>query len=301
VIARLLLLLLLLCACAGEKNPLGQSEPIRVRNAVFKEGALPIGKGPEVTFVETQSLVLTQGQAAKNLAGRARPDARSIGLRVADLGSGYWVLVLGGPDPSAGGELTFSAQLDVGTGLPAGAHDLELVAFDDAGTPGPVRALKVCIVPEIPDNLAACDPSIAPPAAVLTLSWDAPVDLDLQLVTPEGKLVDGKHPSTVVPGDAGILKKDLDGAGKLDRDATCSAPIKRETIVWQQAPAPGTYFVYANLFDACGQPNVRFSLDFYQPEGSQLVNRLSRKGELLAIDANGGGKTGLYLTDLNFE
>lgn len=301
MIPRLLLFMLFLVACAGEKNPVGASEPIRVRNAVFKDGALPTGKGPDVTFVETQSLVLFQGQAGKNLAGRARPDARSIGLRIADLGTGYWVMVLGGPDPSAGGELTFSAQIDVGLGLPAGKHEIELVAFDGAGIPGPARALQICIVPEVPDNLASCDPSIAPPAAVLTLSWDANVDLDLQLVTPEGKIVDGKHPSTALPGDAGILKKDLDAAGKLDRDATCSAPIKRESIVWQQAPAPGTYFVYANLFDACGAPNVRFTLEFLQPEGSQLVTRLSTHGELLAIDANGGAKTGLYLTDLNFE
>jgi hypothetical protein len=301
VIARLLLAILLLVACAGEKNPVGISEPIRVRNAAFKEGSLPIGNGPEVTFVETQSLVLFPGQTGKNLSGRASTNAQSIALRIADLGSGYWVLVLGGPDPSAGAELTFSAQLDVGVGLPPGKHAIELVAFDGAGQPGPVRAIDVCIASDVPDNLAPCDPSIAPPAAVLTLSWDANVDLDLQLLTPEGKLVDGKHPSTVIPGDAGILKKDLDAAGKLDRDATCNAPIKRESIVWQQPPAPGTYFVYANLFDACGAPNVRFTLEFLQPEGSQLVTRLSKQGELLAIDANGGSKTGLYLTDLNFE
>jgi hypothetical protein len=294
-------LLFLLVACAGEKNPSGLEEPLRVRGASFKDGALPSGaSAAKVTFLETANLVLAQGQAGKGLSGRTS-GASSVGLRFADLGSGYWVVVLGGPDPATKGELTFSTQLDVGTQLPPGSHDLQLVAFDGAGIPGEIRTLKVCVATPWPDNLNACDDSLPPPAAVLTLAWDANVDLDLQLLTPDGKLVDGKHPSTALPGDAGITKDDLAKSGRLDHDATCSTPMHRESIVWQTAPAPGTHLVYANLFDACGQGGVSFEATLLLNDGGKLVPKLSQRGQLLAIDANGGAKTGLYLTDLTFE
>ena len=51
-----------------------------------------------------------------------------------------------------------------------------------------------------------------PPAAVLSLSWDAPVDLDLQVVTPSGVVISPKKPAT---GAGGTTK----GDGALDRDS----------------------------------------------------------------------------------
>ena len=290
---------LLLASCDGTPNESGFDQPLRVRSAVLVEGALPAGSGAAaVTVIETLNNVVFPGQAGKRISGRTSKGATTVAMRFKELGTGYYRILTENPDPSAGGELTWNATLDFARELPAGMHTLQFVALDAAGQPGAQRDVPVCIASSVPDNLNACDPAIAPPAAVLSLTWDTNADVDLQILTPEGKLVDGKHPST---------NKDAlndPRTGRLDRDSNpyCAIDgLRRESIVWQGAPQPGTYLAYANLFDACTQPAVRFTVKLYLAEGGRLIEKLSQSGQLLAGDANGGSKVGLYLTDLNFE
>lgn len=296
---RALCTLLFLASCNGRENESGLDEPFRVRSGAFVEGALPSSTGgAEITVIETLNNVIFPGQAGKRISGRTTKGATTVAMRFKELGTGFYRIVTENPDPSAGGELTWNATLDFARELPAGMHTLQFVAFDAAGQPGAQREVPVCLASIIPDNLNACDPKIAPPTAVVSLAWDANVDLDLQVVTPDGKLVDAKRPST---------NKDAlsdPRTGRLDRDSNpyCAVDgLRRESIVWQGAPQPGTYLVYANLFDACAQPSVRFTVTLHLAEGGRLVEKLSQSGQLLAGDANGGSRVGLYLTDLNFE
>ena len=163
----------------------------------------------------------------------------------------------------------------------------------------------MCVDGTVPDNYNACNVTLAPPAAVLSLAWDTPVDLDLELQTPSGVLVSPKHPSTNVGTDAGAGPGPGDGVLDRDSDSNCTPDhVNREDIVWKTAPATGTYLVYADLFSACGQPSVRFTATLYvaQPTdgGSALVQALQTSGELLAVDANGGAGLGLYLASFSF-
>src|SRR4051794_3525581 len=97
-----------LFACSGEPNETGLYEPLRLRPATFESGGLPSGApGPRVTAFETASTVVRPGQVAKGLSGRASPDAVAVAIRFTDLGSGYWVLPVDGPDPQNNGELTW--------------------------------------------------------------------------------------------------------------------------------------------------------------------------------------------------
>jgi hypothetical protein len=284
---RALVALMLLCACDGTRNESGFDQPFRVRGAQFVEGSLPTGGGgASVTVVETLNNVVFVSQANKRIGGRTTKGATGVGMRFADLGTGFYRIVTENPDPAAGGEQTWSASLDFASQLPAGLHALQLVAFDAAGQPGAIRDVPLCIASAVPDNLAACDPKIAPPVAVITLTWDTNVDLDLQVVAPDGKTVDPKHP------------KMTNAIFERDSNPNCSIDgLRRESIVWQGAPQPGTYLIYANLFDACGQQSVRFNASVY----SNNVEQFSQAGQLLAADANGGSKTGLYLTNVTFE
>ena len=165
----------------------------------------------------------------------------------------------------------------------------------------------MCVASRIPDNLHACDPRKAPPAAVISLQWDADVDLDLILQLPDGTLVGGKHPTSADPVDGSVPASALSGAGvaTLDRDANRGCAIDGqdlEDIVIQKDPPSGTYAVWVNLFDACAAPAVRFRVSLWLARGdadggTTQVEQPLASGELLRSDANGGAGPGLFVSD----
>jgi hypothetical protein len=300
-------------SCDGA--PTGIGEPIYVYGAQFIPGPLPglpqtdggldAGVNPQVTSVSTPSIGLRPGEAGRSMTGDVTPDATSIAVRFQDAGTGYWVFSPGPPDTNALPDLGWSLTFDTGYDLPTGQQNLAFAALDATGAAGTQYLLPMCVGSILPDNYNACFPSDKPPVAVLSLSWDEPVDLDLQLQTPSGVLVDIEHPTTSASADGGVGS----GVGVLDMDsdANCSPDhVNREDIVWQTGtPEPGTYLVYANLFSSCGQPAVRFTASLYVSAptgdaGTSLVEVLSVPGELLAVDETGGAGLGLYLTSFTF-
>ena len=307
--------------CSGEASPLSLGEPLVVHGAVFKEGALPGDppladdadagalEGSRITVVDSVNNVIRAGQSGKSLSGRATDDTLSIGARFGDLGTGYWIVPTGAPDPTAPGELTWAFTYDGARDAPPGLHPLLLAAIDEQGRAGVETRLDTCITRPIPDNLNACDPTIAPPFAVLSLAWDADVDLDLVVTAPDGRVIDPKHPSTAAGADGGTITPNPAKDGILDRDSNAGCvtdSARRESLVWQGQPALGTYLVRANLFAACGQPAVRFTvtLSFAEATGAgtwTLTDKLSKSGELLASDENGGAASGLFITDFSIR
>lgn len=309
------LLALVLTACTGEVSPLGVGEPIRVHDATLRSDDLPGGvdaEGLRVTAIESTGGVWARGQLERSLSGRVSAETFAVGLRLVDLGSGWWTMPAGAPDPAFAGERIWNVTLDVGGGLPPGVHTLRLVALDEAGVGGAWSDLSVCVVdPRVPDNLNACDPSIAPPDAVIVLSWDEDADLDLIVVTPEGKTVDARHPTTALLPESGVLPPELArdrSVGRLDGDSLAECrPDGRssESLTWQEpTTVPGLYHVYANLYDACAHPSARFTVTTYrreQVEGGQfrLAQSEQRTGVLLAASANGGAGQPLYVTSVS--
>jgi hypothetical protein len=307
--------------CDGQTSPSGLGEPIVVRAGAFQEGDLPgsppLGdvevdagakpEGPHVTVLDSANRVLIPGQSGKQLGGRVTDDASSVGLRFGDLGTGFWVVPLGAPDPQNPGELGWSLVYDVGHDVPPGLHPLRVAAIDDSGGAGTQKELVVCVTSAVPDNLNACDTTISPPFAVLSLGWDADVDLDLVLVTPEGKIVDPKHPSTSLAVDGGVAPGPSDGALDRDSDANCVIDgVRRENVVWQKKPRAGDYLVYARLCSACSLSAARFtaSLWFAEPTGPKTwaqVERVHVSGEVRADEARGDQGLGDYVTDFSIH
>jgi hypothetical protein len=97
-------------------------------------------------------------------------------------------------------------------------------------------------------------------------------------------------------------------AGVLDVDAQAGCRAvgpRRESLVWQKPPIPGTYLLYANLSDACGAGAAHFALSVHTPEAtgektSRLVERQRTDGILLSAQANGGAALGLYVGAVTF-
>ncbi len=295
-----------LTSCSSQPSLSGLGEPLFVYGATFIEGPLPgsppvdggVPSSPDVTAINIANEIVHLGQAGVPLSGDVTDDATAVAVRFPDAGTGYWLFVPGAPDGTSPGDLTWSMTTDIGYTAPLGVHPLRFAAVNAAGVAGTQSDLPLCVDSLLPDNLNACAPSLAPPAAVLSLAWDTPVDLDLELVTPAGVVVSPTHPSTSATNTPGPNDGVLDG----DSAANCVPDyVNREDIVWQHTPAAGQYLAYANLFSACGQSSVRFTLTLYvaEPTGvgaeTALQQKLTQSGELLAVQASGGVGLGLYV------
>lgn len=301
--------------CSSESLSEGLDEPIRIQGAQFMRGALPgsapsdEAEAPHPTSLASQGRTVVQGSSGISIVGRATPDAESIAVALrGGGGSGYWVQPVGTPEPQFNDEPTFGFSVAFGRDI-AGMQRLRVAAIDKHGESGTQSELEICVVPRVPDNLNACVPTIAPPELVISLSWDRAVDLDLVVVTPSGKQVSPKDPSTVSLDDEGNpVPGEAVGVFDLDANASCRGDGRRlENLVFQERPEPGRYLIYANLFDACGEDSVRFSTALYEKAGGDAddtysVSRsLETHGVLSSAQANAGAKLGTFVTQFQVK
>lgn len=308
-------IVLCVCAlsCSGEPQRSGLDEPFVVRNGALQQGELP-GVAPDdagaegplrITSLETSNRVIATAQGGKVFLGRTTPDAYAVGLRMTDVGSGWWMVPVGAGDPSYGGELTWQLTADFGGSVAPGIHRLRFAAIDGNGRGGPQRDVSVCVLPEVPDNLHACDATLAPPDTVITLAWDADVDLDLAVTTPDGKTVDARHPTSAAVDGSSVPTARLNdpSTGTLDRNSNAACVIdriRRESVVWQGAPSPGVYRAYVNLFDACGRAGVRYRVSVWRRGANNAQTEvLRRDGALTSLAANGGATRGTFVAEVD--
>jgi hypothetical protein len=307
--------------CWEGNSQVGNDEPFRIQNAQFVEGRLlgqpiedagpnpapPSGSGPpSTTSPRTTQLAFFPGQASASFSGDATTNTAAIGLSLDGVGSGYWVIPIGGPDPATG-RLTWAASADFGRTLPIGRRNLRVVAIDKRGRGGEQAVVSLCIKGLVPDNLQSCSPKREPPQAVISLSWDVNADLDLQVIGPDGRVLEPKRPTTEKLMDGGLA---VTAPASFDHDSNANCVIdgfRVENLVWQTERPAGRYQIYANLFDACKQASVRFDVGVFESEDgadggpSRLQQKLTARGELLDISANGGSQRGLFVTEYVFH
>ena len=313
-------------ACGGEPITKQFQEPLRAQSAEFVEGALP--GLPPLTAEEQGQMVppttpyvsdfnlatstIMVGSSAFQITGSVTTNASGVGVRFEDIGSGYWVRPATTLSPT--GDFAFGIDANISSEAPPGKHRLLLAAIGPDGSSGNQRDIVLCLAPQIPDKLSgvgatvpgnACDPKREPPALVVSLAWDAAVDLDLKVITPTGKLVDPKHPNTADPVD-GQVDLTAPGVGVMDRDSNGDCRLdnrNRENLVFETPPAPGHYLIYADLYSACGKGSVRFDASIVSgvagaEEGTfKQVTTFEQGGVLGAAQADGGSKLGLFVTE----
>jgi hypothetical protein len=204
----------------------------------------------------------------------------------------------------------WNASADFGRDIPTGNHLLRAVAIDKHGKAGPQATSRICIRGLVNDNLQSCSASHHPPEAVITLNWDVNSDVDLQVVDPNGFVYEPKRPSSRKEADGGA---EIPLPAKFDHDSNAACVVdgfRVENLAWTvDQPGPvGRYRLFANLFDACKQPSVRFAVSVFQAEGptedggvQHLEQKFTAKGELLDFQANGGAQRGLFITEFVFR
>ncbi len=301
----------------------GVGEPIVINGAQFISGSLP-GSAPDesttptgddggseggaskvpplsVTSVGFLNALVLPGFAGKSFNGRVTSDSAAIGIALQGLGTGYWVVPIQATDPDYPGQSDFSFSANFSADDPPGRRQLLTVAIDGNGNAGQQVGTYMCFQSRIPDNLHACNPKAKVPQAVFTLMWDANFDLDLHVIFPDGRDVNPKNPVQIVPDSGAPPRSDP----SIDRDslrACVPDGLRQEDLVFQNAPPKGTYLLYADPFDSCGQESVRFNMIISEPasDGS-LKTTYTRSGELLQNDVTGGASTGLFVAQKTFE
>jgi hypothetical protein len=289
-------LFLAACGEAAEHAPSGLEEPfvasyvpVRETRAVaaqFFQGELPKGssEGPTTSITNRQSAVFP-GTSGKRIGGNSGITATSVAMKFKDLGTGFWVVPTTIPDADLKGTILWDAQLSFSRNLPAGRLTLQVVSSDPDGHFGEPTEIPLVVQPTIPQ---------AP--VVASLTWDTNADLDLQIMTPDGRTLDPKHPATTSKVDGGYPP----GTGVLDRDSNAGCVldgIRRENVVWNDYPPPGIYLAKVDMFSACGEAVANFAFQIYvqgQPYGEAVV------GRLLSIHADNGGP-GLAITNFQFQ
>jgi hypothetical protein len=294
--------LVLAAGCDSIDDPSGLDEPFVVQASDLKQGDLPEGvDGPKILAFASTPTVIRPGARAVPFGGNATDTAYSVGVRFAELGSGYWIRPAGSLDPIVTGERTWQMPLDANPELEPGNYKLEIVAFDEKGKPGPKSLLPVCVSSLLPDNLNACNPKAAPPLVIASLTWDADADLDLSVIAPDGTQF-GRSKRSLSVGGKVVARLDADGT------VGCVADGRRmENFSWADVPPQvGSWSVYANLYDACGKAAVTYTLTLYQRvtngDGTFALQPIKTiEGDFVRQQANGGGGSAVFVTSVEFS
>ena len=132
--------------------------------------------------------------------------------------------------------------------------------------------------------------------------------VSVELAGPNGEIVDARRPTGA--GSGPVTAEDLANPEfpRFSRNALAncvSDGFLREDVVFQEDPSEGSWDVFVNLFDSCGQPAVTYVVEIYHRvdhgDGTyslELTDEYS--GQLLDLHANGGTELGTYLTTLTF-
>jgi len=292
-------------ACTGDANLDHEyAEPLVVHDASFHDGELESAESAEefrVTAVESPSGLAVERGIDRSLPGRVHESAYAVAVRFTGLGSGFWVVPVADLSPLFPGEREFEFNYDISYGVPPGIHTLEIRGVDREGRGGAPFALDLCVLDDDrPDDINPCDPSVEPPDTVIALTWDRNVDLDLSTEDPNDALIGWKRPQSPA------ATEDMNGA-RLSRDSNAACVIdgrNSESIVWPTTPFSGTYSVYVDLFDACGQPSVLFSVVLYRKvthdDGTFGLEEDARsQGSLIDLQASGGAGPALFITEFD--
>jgi hypothetical protein len=228
-----------------------------------------------------------------------------VGARLEGLGTGYWLVPTGAPDPTQPGTSTFGLTTSFDPNIPGGLRNLLIVAIGASGQAGYQTPTQLCIAPRIPDNGHSCDPTKPVPNAVLSLRWDTNFDLDLHVQGPHGANFSPEQPygGPVDAGAHGIPA----GLPQIDRDSLANCipdGLNQEDLVFYEPPPSGTYTVSVDPFQSCGQPSVQFEFTLYRSTGKcpdcSLAATTSIGGELLASQVNGGVLVPLKIAQVSF-
>jgi len=264
-------LLALLTGCQGVQPSSGMDQVMRVRGAQLATGRLGTAKGNAPVVVTAPTSAKSQvfpGQQDVVLSGSVGPEddtgplasAVAIGIEGQD---SYWILPAPDQDSASPYLMNFRAALTFSPDLDPNQFPLD----DNTGTPKLtvlLRAISHGVLGDVRSyDYHLLSAGVPDGELVVSLSWNAPVDLDLHVLAP---LPDGsgttevwaKNPSALpaqgtagAPVDAG--SREAGGYLDLDSNSACQLDNRDlENVVWTGSPPSGHYIARVDAFSLCG-------------------------------------------------
>lgn len=157
---------------------------------------------------------------------------------------------------------------------PATSFDLQIAAVS-GGTVGPYNTTPVALL-----DVGTGDVQVS-------VSWDAPSDVDLHVVDPSGEEIYYGNSSSA---SGGALDLDANAACNID-----SPPVNQENITWETAPA-GDYIVRLDYWDSCGVPETNYIV-VVRVEGQRTR---TFRGTFTGPGDHGGAGDGRLITEFTF-
>lgn len=248
---------LLLAPTSCEESPslpgMGLGQQVRVRGAQLQRGGLPEpAGGPAVTQVLMPQGVVRRGEGTVQLGGRLGPAGVSVLVHaVGD--PDHWQVAPAGFDFVVSDELLFGTELEFSHAIAADTVQVQLQAVDRQGRAGPIASREFEMRDQVPPSML-----------LVSLAWDAPVDLDLHVELPTGVVVGAKNINTYEPIPGMVSPPDgatLGGYHDFDSNQQCMLDLRnRENVVWEITPPPGRYRVFVELFSACDAAAVNLEV-----------------------------------------
>jgi hypothetical protein len=268
-----------LTGCQGVQPSSGLDQVMRVQGAQLATGRIATARGNapvQVTAPTSAKSQVFPGQQDVLLTGSVGPEDESGPLASAvaigiDGQDSYWILPASERDSATSYLMNFRATLTFSPDLDPNQFPID----DNTGTPKLTLLLRA-IAQGVMGEARAYDYHLLSAGApdgvlVFSLSWNAPVDLDLHVVAP---LPDGsgetevwaKNPSALpaqgtagAPMDAGARE----AGGYLDLDSNASCQLDNrvlENVVWTGAPPSGHYIARVDAFSLCGEKSAQWHM-----------------------------------------
>ena len=247
-------------------SPSGLSSIIRVEGGQAMRGSIaePADGSPAEAKLFPKNRTIFPGVANKFIKGTVGPDTNAVAVGVAG-DRAYWLVPALSPDPTDPHSFAFTAGLSVSPSL-AQSPLLVLNADGTSTLPLSVRAVdpagnfgKATVYALIMDAQSVTG------ALVVSLDWDAPVDLDLHV------LVQTENDTYVEVWSKARSANPAIGDGNLDFDSNSNCQIdgrNLEDVVWTGTPPTGHYIVRVGLASLCGQTSAAWHAIAYSPDGT---------------------------------
>lgn len=232
--------LLLLAACesgtgseAGERAAIGDLIAALIdydqagSAASFESGAPAAGSGPDVTVTGSRNVP----NGGSLLLGVSASTGFDRVIVTAVDAAGYWELTL--PAPASEVLLILTTP----PGLVPGPQVYRVAVAAPAGAIGRYTDHDIIVM------------EVGTGDVQVTVSWDAPSDVDLHVVEPSGEEI--------------YFGNDLSATGgELDLESNLSCVIdgiNSENVFWPGGSAPsGTYTIRVDYWSSCGESNTRY-------------------------------------------